>query len=61
MARLCLKVKQKREPKFSSRHYNRCELCGRSKAYYRKFRICRLCLRKLASEGKIPGMQKASW
>lgn len=61
MARLSLKVKAKRAPKFSTRRYNRCELCGRSHAYYRKFKICRLCFRKLASQGRIPGVRKASW
>lgn len=43
------------------RTYFRCELCGRSRAYYRKFKVCRLCFRNLASEGKIPGVRKASW
>jgi len=61
MAKLSLKVKAKRTPKFSTRRYNRCELCGRSHAYYRKFKICRLCFRKLASQGRIPGVRKASW
>ena len=61
MARLCHKIKAKQKPKFSTRVHNRCDLCGRSRGYYRKFRICRLCLRKLAHEGKIPGMRKASW
>jgi small subunit ribosomal protein S14 len=61
MAKTSLKVKAKRVPKFSTRGYTRCELCGRARAVYRKFRICRLCFRKLASEGKIPGVVKASW
>ena len=61
MAKLSLKVKAKRPPKFSTRRYNRCELCGRSHAYYRKFKICRLCFRNLASMGRIPGVRKASW
>lgn len=61
MARTSLKVKAKRTPKFSTRAYNRCDLCGRSKAYYRKFKICRICLRDLALQGRIPGMKKASW
>ena len=61
MARTSLIVKAARKPKFSTRGYNRCQLCGRARSYYRKFRICRLCLRKLAHEGKIPGMRKASW
>ena len=61
MAKTCWRVKQQRKPKFSTRAYNRCLLCGRSHAYYRKFKICRLCLRDLASKGEIPGMRKASW
>lgn len=50
-----------REPKFSSRRMSRCKLCGRPRAVYRKFSICRICLRKLADQGLIPGMKKASW
>lgn len=46
---------------FKSRYYNRCGRCGRSRAYYRKFDLCRICLRQLALEGKIPGMTKSSW
>jgi len=61
MARLCLKVKSRSEPKFAVRHRNRCELCGRPRAYYRRFRLCRLCFRKLAHRGEIPGVRKASW
>ncbi len=49
------------KPKFPSRIQRRCQLCGRPRAVYRKFRICRICLRKLALEGKIPGLKKASW
>jgi len=48
-------------PKYTIRHRNRCMLCGRPRGYYRKFQICRICLRKLASEGPIPGVRKASW
>lgn len=54
-------VKQKQKPKFSTRAYHRCQICGRSHAYYRKFKICRLCLRSMASRGEIPGLKKASW
>jgi small subunit ribosomal protein S14 len=54
-------AKCKREPKFSVRKYTRCELCGRARAVYRKFRICRICFRTLANEGKVPGVRKASW
>ncbi len=61
MAKTCLRVKAQREPKFKVRKYNRCSLCGRPRAYYRRFRMCRLCLRDLARKGEIPGMTKASW
>ncbi len=61
MARLALKNKAKMTPKYKVRAHRRCELCGRSRAVYRKFRICRCCFRKLASEGRIPGVRKASW
>lgn len=61
MARLGLKIKARAKPKFKVRAYTRCELCGRSRAVYRKFKICRCCFRKLAHEGKIPGVKKASW
>lgn len=59
MARLCKMIEKK--PKFKVRHHNRCPHCGRARAYYRKFDMCRLCLRKLALEGMIPGVIKASW
>jgi len=61
MARKSLIVKAGRKPKFSSRAYNRCQLCGRPRAYMRKFRICRICFRTLASKAEIPGVTKASW
>jgi small subunit ribosomal protein S14 len=61
MAKTCLIVKSNRKPKFSSRAYNRCGVCGRSRAYYRKFDLCRICLREMAHRGEIPGMVKASW
>ena len=53
--------KQQRTPKFSTRAYNRCKICGRPHAYLRKYGICRVCFRELAHEGKIPGVKKASW
>ena len=61
MTRTCLMNKTLGTPKFTVRHRNRCMLCGRPRGYYRKFQICRICLRKLASEGLIPGVRKASW
>ncbi len=61
MAKKCLIVKQKRKSKFKVREYNRCQRCGRPRAYYRKFGLCRICLRQLALLGQIPGVVKASW
>ena len=46
--------------KFGSRVYNRCQLCGRSRGYMSKFKVCRICFRKLAHEGEIPGVKKMS-
>ena len=54
-------AKALREPKFSTRRKLRCKLCGRPRAYYRKFGVCRICIRKLADQGLIPGLRKASW
>ncbi|MEM1071653.1 MAG: type Z 30S ribosomal protein S14 [Planctomycetota bacterium] len=54
-------AKTKKEPKFSTRTVRRCELTGRARGVYRKFRISRIMLRKLALEGKVPGMRKSSW
>ena len=61
MAKKSLIAKARRTPKFKVRSYNRCPLCGRSRAYIRKFGICRLCFRKLASQGEITGVTKSSW
>ncbi|MFH1380886.1 MAG: type Z 30S ribosomal protein S14 [Candidatus Omnitrophota bacterium] len=61
MAKTCLVVKAKRKPKFKSRGYTRCELCGRRRGYMRRFKLCRICFRELASRGEIPGVVKASW
>jgi ribosomal protein S14 len=61
LAKKSLIAKTKRKKKFKVREYNRCPLCGRPRAYYRKFDMCRLCLRKYASHGEIPGMIKSSW
>jgi small subunit ribosomal protein S14 len=54
-------AKALREPKFSSREERRCQLCGRPRAVYRKFGVCRICFKELANEGLIPGVKKASW
>ncbi|HEB61329.1 MAG TPA: type Z 30S ribosomal protein S14 [Phycisphaeraceae bacterium] len=54
-------AKSKKTPKFSTRKVNRCEITGRARGVYRKFRVSRITLRELALEGKVPGMRKASW
>jgi small subunit ribosomal protein S14 len=61
MAKKSMIEKAKKPQKFKVRQYNRCSICGRPRGYYRKFGICRICFRKLALEGKIPGVIKASW
>ncbi|MGI6537727.1 MAG: type Z 30S ribosomal protein S14 [Caldicoprobacterales bacterium] len=61
MAKKSMKVKQQRAPKFSTRSYTRCGLCGRPRSVLRKFGICRVCFRELAHKGQIPGVRKASW
>ncbi len=61
MAKKSLIAKAKLEPKFAVRKYHRCPLCGRSRAFLRKFGICRICFRSLALRGEIPGVAKSSW
>jgi small subunit ribosomal protein S14 len=53
--------KLKKFSKFSTRVYNRCRLCGRAGGYMRKFDMCRICFRKLAHKGDLPGVTKSSW
>ncbi len=74
MARLAIKVKQKRKldnflkalsqgkkPEFPTKVYNRCKLCGRRGGYMRRFELCRICFREKALFGLIPGIRKSSW
>ena len=61
MAKTSMKVKQQRKPKFSTRAYTRCKICGRPHSVLRKYGICRVCFRELAYKGQIPGVKKASW
>ena len=61
MAKKALVIKAARPKKFKTRAYSRCNRCGRPRAVYKKFGLCRICLRELAHEGVIPGMTKSSW
>ncbi len=54
-------AKMKKTPKFKVRVRNRCKVCGRPRGFYRKFELCRICLRKYALAGDIPGVTKSSW
>lgn len=54
-------VKFKKKQKFKVREVNRCQICGRSRGFMRKFGLCRLCFRELAHKGELPGVKKASW
>ncbi|MCL6516881.1 type Z 30S ribosomal protein S14 [Alicyclobacillus sp.] len=61
MAKKSLIIKAARKPKFSTRAYTRCRICGRPHSVLRKFGICRICFRNLAYKGQLPGVKKASW
>ena len=61
MARKAMIEKSKRKPKFQPRQHNRCQRCGRSRAFLRKFGLCRICFREMAHRGLIPGVVKSSW
>jgi small subunit ribosomal protein S14 len=61
MAKTSMIVKSKRPPKFKVQAHNRCHLCGRPRAFIRKFGLCRICFRNLALKGEIPGVVKSSW
>jgi small subunit ribosomal protein S14 len=61
VAKKSLIAKAKRTPRYKVRAYSRCNRCGRPRAVYKKFGLCRICLRELAHEGAIPGMTKSSW
>ncbi len=61
MAKKSMIVKSQRAPKFKVQQHNRCLRCGRSRAFIRKFALCRICFRELALLGELPGVTKASW
>lgn len=61
MAKASQIERAKKKPKYSTRVVRRCFRCGRRRGYLRKFGVCRICFRELASAGKIPGIIKSSW
>lgn len=61
MATIAAMVKMKKPQKFAVRRRSRCRLCGRPRAFYRDFGLCRICFRQLALRGEIPGVIKSSW
>ena len=61
MAKKSMIVKANRPAKFQVRQHNRCKLCGRPRAFIRKFGMCRICFREHALTGKLPGVTKSSW
>ena len=61
MAKKALIIKAARKPKFKVRAYTRCQRCGRPRAVFRKFGLCRVFFREMAHAGELPGVSKASW
>ena len=61
MAKTSQRVRQQRTPKYKTRGYTRCRNCGRPRAVFRKFGLCRICVREMAHAGELPGVTKASW
>ncbi|MBM4433099.1 MAG: type Z 30S ribosomal protein S14 [Chloroflexi bacterium] len=61
MAKKSMVIKSQRPPKYKVQQHNRCSLCGRPRGYIRKFGLCRICFRRLALVGQIPGVKKSSW
>lgn len=61
MAKKALIAKANREQRYKVRQYNRCNICGRPRGYIRKFGVCRICFRKMAHNGELPGVTKSSW
>jgi small subunit ribosomal protein S14 len=61
VAKKALIEKSKKKPKFKVRAYTRCQKCGRPRSVYKRFGLCRVCLREMAHAGEVPGVTKASW
>ncbi|MGQ9516200.1 MAG: type Z 30S ribosomal protein S14 [Anaerolineae bacterium] len=60
MAKKCMQYREQRR-KYTVRVRNRCQICGRPRGYMRRFKMCRICFRRFAGEGQIPGVVKSSW
>jgi len=61
LAKTSMIVKSRRAPRYPARQHNRCLLCGRPRAFMRKFGMCRICFRERANLGLLPGVKKSSW
>lgn len=61
MAKVSDIAKFKRKQKYKVRQRNRCNICGRARAYLRRFGLCRVCARELAIKGELPGVVKSTW
>jgi len=61
MAKKALVTKAAKKPKFAVRAYTRCQRCGRPRAVFRVFGLCRICMREMAHAGELPGVTKSSW
>lgn len=61
MAKKSKILREGKKLKYKVQYHNRCQRCGRGRGYMRKFGLCRLCFRKFANLGEIPGVKKASW
>ncbi len=61
MAKKSMTAKAARRQRYGVRRYTRCNRCGRPRAVFRKFMLCRICFRELAHAGDLPGIRKASW
>jgi small subunit ribosomal protein S14 len=61
MAKTSLVVKQKRTHRFKVRNYTRCNRCGRPRAVFKKFGLCRICLREIPPHRSIPSTKKKKW
>ena len=61
MAKTSQRVRQARPQKYKTREYTRCRRCGRPRSVYKKFGLCRICLREMSHRGELPGITKSSW